>query len=60
MNRNCITMFLLSVVTLLSVTITNAQDQDLQPANQIAGSWTIYANNINQPGSSLKAVEITQ
>ncbi|WP_446742822.1 hypothetical protein [Silvibacterium acidisoli] len=30
-----------------------------QPAN-ISGTWTIYAYNVSQPGSSLKQVEISQ
>ncbi|HEY4009338.1 MAG TPA: hypothetical protein VGM11_04235 [Acidobacteriaceae bacterium] len=30
-----------------------------QPAN-ITGNWTIYAYNVNQPGSSLKQVQLSQ
>lgn len=31
----------------------------VQPVN-ISGNWTIYAYNVNQPGSSLKQVQLTQ
>ena len=34
--------------------------QDLRPPAQVAGSWTIYAYNIDRPGSSLKTVQLVQ
>ena len=37
-----------------------AQQPSQQPADNIAGKWTIYADNIDKAGSSLKTVEITQ
>ena len=30
------------------------------PAQNLSGKWTIYAYNVNRPGSSLKEVELTQ
>jgi hypothetical protein len=35
------------------------QTPPAQPVN-ITGNWTIYAYNVNQPGSSLKQVQLTQ
>ncbi|WP_158942980.1 hypothetical protein [Granulicella sp. S190] len=54
--------------TLLVILLTSAlcyvasaqQPEPQQPPDNIAGSWTIYANNINKAGSSLKTVQITQ
>jgi hypothetical protein len=60
MDRNRITLFLLSIVALLVVGIGVSKAQDMQPAPNIAGNWTIYANNVDQPGSSLKTVQISQ
>ncbi|MDE1177006.1 MAG: hypothetical protein PW789_10425 [Edaphobacter sp.] len=34
--------------------------QENQPPANIAGTWTIYADNIEKQGSSLKTVQITQ
>ncbi len=60
MNRNRIPMFLFSMVVLLAVGIGVLKAQDLKPAANVAGKWTIYAYNVEQPGSSLKTVAITQ
>ena len=34
--------------------------QELKPGPDISGDWTIYALNINKPGSSLKTIHVTQ
>ena len=34
--------------------------QDLKPPTQIAGNWTIYASNVDRPGSSIKTVQLAQ
>jgi hypothetical protein len=60
MNRHRVTAFLLSIVVLVIVGIGTAKAQELQPPAQIAGNWTIYAYNVDQPGSSLKTVQLTQ
>jgi hypothetical protein len=31
-----------------------------QPPDNVAGNWTIYANDVARPGSNLKSVEIIQ
>jgi len=60
MNRHRINAFFLSLVALIIVGIGAAKAQDGQPPAQIAGDWTIYAENVNQPGSSLKTVQLSQ
>ena len=60
MNRNRITLLFLSIVTLLALTAVKSTAQDLRPGPNIAGNWTIYAYNVDKPGSSLKTIEVTQ
>jgi hypothetical protein len=53
-------LFLLFAVS----SVSRAQEppprpSDLPPDN-VAGNWTIYANNIDKAGSSLKTVQISQ
>ncbi len=60
MNRKRITSFFLSIVALLALTAGRSVAQDLNPGPNIAGSWTIYAYNIDRPGSSLKTIVVTQ
>jgi len=51
----------LYVALLALFTAGNAKAQDLrQPAADISGNWTIYAYNVNKPGSSLKTIQVTQ
>jgi hypothetical protein len=40
-------------------TAASTQASPPQPVN-ISGNWTIYAYNVNQPGSSLKTVQLEQ
>ena len=40
--------------------IVHAQQYFQQPAANVSGTWTIYANNIEKPGSSLKTVTLSQ
>ena len=47
-------------VTALSLCSGITVAQDLRPPAQIAGNWTIYANNVDRPGSSLKTVQLTE
>jgi hypothetical protein len=58
MRSNRLKSFLLSIAILGSVLsgVSSAQ----QPPDNISGNWTIYANNINKPGSSLKTLQISQ
>jgi hypothetical protein len=53
---------LLALLLLLPVVshLASAQQPQEQPPDNIAGNWTIVANNIEKAGSSLKTVEITQ
>jgi hypothetical protein len=60
MNRKRITLFFLSIVTLLALTASRSIAQDLRLGPNIAGNWTIYAYNVDKPGSSLKTIEVTQ
>ena len=60
MNRKCITLFFLSILTLLAICTNRSIAQDLRPAPNIAGNWTIYAYDVDKPGSSLKTIEVTQ
>jgi hypothetical protein len=63
MIRNRIKSQILPVVLLLCVlcSVSSAQQfRQQQPPVNVAGNWTIYANNIDKAGSSLKTVQITQ
>jgi hypothetical protein len=63
MIRNRMKSQILSVVFLLSALcgVSSAQQfGQQQPPVNVAGNWTIYANNIDKAGSSLKTVQITQ
>jgi hypothetical protein len=58
MVRNCSKWVVFCAAVLMCVLcgVSSAQPA----AANVSGSWTIYANNIDKPGSSLKAVQITQ
>ena len=56
MNRNRFIVLLVLSVAFLSV----LKAQDLKPPAKIAGNWTIFAEDIDHPGSSLKTIQITQ
>jgi len=58
--RNRIPLIFLSILTLLVVIAGRCTAQDLRPGPNIAGTWTIYADNVDKPGSSLKTIEVTQ
>jgi hypothetical protein len=60
MNRKRITLFFLSILTLLAISTSRSTAQDLRPGPNVAGNWTIYAYNVDKPGSSLKTIEVTQ
>jgi hypothetical protein len=49
--------FLISFTPVTSFPQLSAQEQ---PPDNVSGNWTIYANNIDKAGSSLKTVQITQ
>jgi len=49
-----------ALVTLFTMCSGTSVAQDLQPPAEISGNWTIYAYNIDRPGSSLKTVQITE
>jgi hypothetical protein len=53
-------LLLLSIVTMIPMGSIGSSAQNLRPGPDISGSWTIYAYNINQPGSSLKTIQLTQ
>jgi hypothetical protein len=55
-----VVLFLLSIVTMLPLSSSGLSAQNLQPAPNIAGNWTIYAYNVDKPGSSLKTIQVTQ
>jgi hypothetical protein len=55
-----VVLFLLSIVTMLPLSSGGLSAQDLQPAANITGNWTIYANNVDKPGSSLKTIQVSQ
>ncbi len=40
--------------------VTTPASAPAMQATNISGNWTIYAYNVNQPGSSLKQVQISQ
>jgi hypothetical protein len=59
MKRNRATATVLSIVALfLGTGLLNAQD--LRPSPNISGTWTILAENIDHPGSSLKTIQVSQ
>jgi hypothetical protein len=60
MKRNRISLIFLPILALLAVIAGRSIAQDLRPAPNIAGTWTIYAYNVDKPGSSLKSIEVTQ
>jgi len=60
MKRYRIPLIFLSILTLLVVIAGRCTAQDLRPGPNIAGTWTIYADNVDKPGSSLKTIEVTQ
>ncbi|HSY34219.1 MAG TPA: hypothetical protein VK814_00575 [Acidobacteriaceae bacterium] len=60
MIRKRITLFFLSIVTLLALSAGNSTAQDLRPGPNITGNWTIYAYNVDKPGGSLKTIQVTQ
>jgi hypothetical protein len=50
---------ILSIIALVaSLGVSNAQD--LRPGPNVAGNWTIFAENIDRPGSSLKTIQVVQ
>jgi hypothetical protein len=51
---------LLVVCFLFGLCGVSLAQQSEQPPDNVAGTWTIYANNIDKAGSSLKSVQITQ
>jgi hypothetical protein len=51
---------LLVVCFLVGLCGVSLAQQSEQPPDNIAGTWTIYANNIDKAGSSLKTVQIIQ
>jgi hypothetical protein len=60
MNRKCVTQIFLLIFALLALGAGGSNAQDLQPGPNIAGNWTIYAYNIDRPGSSLKTIQVIQ
>jgi hypothetical protein len=52
-----VAVFLLSGVSGAPPAQLSAQEQ---PPDNVSGNWTIYANNIDKGGSSLKTVQISQ
>jgi hypothetical protein len=60
MRRSCTKLLILLTVSLLGVARHVSSAQEGPPPDNIAGNWTIYANNIDKPGSSLKTVQISQ
>jgi hypothetical protein len=64
MKNYCSKMSLLLPMVLLLITASGLamaqQQQSEQPPDNVSGNWTIYANNIEKAGSSLKTVQITQ
>jgi hypothetical protein len=58
--KNRIIIRLLLIATLLGIGVAIGQGQELKPAPNIAGSWTIFAEDINHPGSSLKTIQVSQ
>ncbi len=50
----------LPAAVLLATLVCAVSSAQERPPDNIAGNWTIYANNIDKPGSSLKTVQIVQ
>jgi hypothetical protein len=52
----------LLLVLLAAASVSRAQEQRPNdgPPDNVAGNWTIYANNIEKAGSSLKTVQLIQ
>jgi hypothetical protein len=48
------------VIVLFLCSIAPLTTWSQQPPDNVAGTWTIYANNIDKAGSSLKTVQIVQ
>jgi hypothetical protein len=55
-----VALLLLSIVTMLPLSASAIPQQDMQPASNVAGNWTIYAYNVDKPGSSSKTIEVSQ
>jgi hypothetical protein len=57
-------MFLGLVAGLLAGTVSGPMQAQQGPENRppanVVGTWTIYADNVRQPGSSLKTVVLSQ
>jgi len=63
MNNYGAKSLVLSLVLLIAVSGMSSAQQpppSEQPPDNVAGNWTIVANNIEKAGSSLKTVQITQ
>jgi hypothetical protein len=58
--RNRVVLLFLWIFTLLALSSNRSIAQDLRPGPNISGNWTIYAYNVDKPGSSLKTIEVTQ
>ena len=54
--------FQLLCIALIGLFYANlSRAQDLRPPTaNISGTWTIYAYNVEKPGSSLKTIQVTQ
>jgi hypothetical protein len=48
------------VISLASVALSQQLSTQGQPPDNVSGNWTIYADNIDKAGSSLKTVQINQ
>ena len=55
-----VALLLLSILTMLPLNANALPPQDMRPAPNVAGNWTIYAENVDHPGSSLKTIEVSQ
>jgi len=61
MTSYCAKAVLVSLASLfLAVSSMSPAQQQEQPPDNVAGNWTVYANNIDKAGSSLKYFQITQ
>jgi hypothetical protein len=63
MNKRCVKPMILllgfSLFAIINVCIAQEPSVE-QPPDDVSGKWTIYADNIDKGGSSLKYVEIKQ
>ncbi|MGB8543274.1 MAG: hypothetical protein WCD49_16720 [Candidatus Acidiferrales bacterium] len=63
MNKRCVKPMILllgfSLFAIINVCIAQEPGVE-QPPDDVSGKWTIYADNIDKGGSSLKYVEIKQ